>query len=54
MSKNGLKIKNPKKAEGQKTLSEAFEAGKLIQEAKSQRREMLKAKEEILVSLLSF
>ena len=49
MSKNGLKI-DPKKAEGQKTLVEAFEAGQLIKEAKTQKKEMLKAQEEILVS----
>ena len=48
MAKNGLKL-NPKKAQGQKTLSEAFEAGQLIKEAKTQRQEMLKAQEEILV-----
>ena len=48
MSRNGLKI-NPKKDEGQLTLSEAFAAGKLVKEAKTQRREMLKAQEEILV-----
>ena len=51
MSKNGLKI-NPKKDEGQRTLSEAFAAGNLVKQAKIQRREMLKAQEEILVSLL--
>ena len=49
MSKNGLKIV-PTKTQGQKTLDEAFEAGKLLQEAKNQRREMLKAQEEVLVS----
>ena len=49
MSRNGLKI-NPRKDEGQKTLSEAFAAGNLIKEAKTQRQEMLKAQEEILVS----
>ena len=49
MSRNGLKI-NPRKEEGQKTLSEAFAAGNLIKEAKTQRQEMLKAQEEILVS----
>ena len=52
MSRNGLKI-NPKKKEGQKTLSEAFAAGNLIKEAKTQRQEMLKAQEEILVSSTS-
>ena len=51
MAKNGLKI-NPKKNEGQRTLSEAFAAGKLVREAKSQRQEMLKAQEEILVSII--
>ena len=48
MSKNGLKIV-PKKTQGQKTLSEAFEAGKVLQEAKTKRREMLKVQEEIMV-----
>ena len=48
MSRNGLKI-NQKKDEGQLTLSEAFAAGNLVKEAKTQRREMLKAQEEILV-----
>ena len=48
MAKNGLKL-NPEKAQGQKTLAEAFEAGQLIKEAKTQRQEMLKAQEEILV-----
>ena len=52
MSKNGLKI-NPKKEEGQQTLSEAFAAGKLVKEAKTQRQEMLKAQEEILVSTVN-
>ena len=49
MSLNGLKL-NPKKAEGQKTLDEAFTAGRLIKEAKTRRQELLKAQEEILVS----
>ena len=49
MSKNGLKLQSKAKTEGQKTLSEAFEAGKLIKEAKTRRQEMLKAQEEILV-----
>ena len=48
MAKNGLKI-NPKKTEGQKTLTEAFKAGEVLQAAKTQRRKMLEAQEEILV-----
>ena len=50
MSKNGLKIKNEAKTQGQLTLAEAFEAGRLICEAKTKRRQVLNAQEEILVS----
>ena len=48
MSKNGLKIA-PTKAQGQKTLDEAFEAGKLIADAKKLRRQTLLEQEEIMV-----
>ena len=49
MSKNGLKIV-PSKTQGQKTLDEAFEAGKLIADAKKLRQQTLLNKEEIVVS----
>ena len=48
MSKNGLKL-IPTKAQGQKTLDEAFEAGKLIADAKKLRQQTLMNQEEIMV-----
>ena len=44
MSKNGLKLKETPKSEGQKTLEEAFDAGKLYQAAQSVKEQVLQGK----------
>ena len=44
MSKNGLKLKEQPKEQGQKTLEEAFDAGKLYQAAQTVKETVLKGK----------
>ena len=52
MSKNGLRLKEKKKSDDQKTLEEAFEAGQMYRRAKEIKKNVLQGTRRFMVSLI--
>ena len=52
MSENGLKLAEKPKEDGQKTLEEAFDAGKMYKEAKKIKKKVMKNRRRFMVMFL--